>query len=338
MRFLLTFAILSVLHCTMIAQTAADFTVTDSEGNAHSLYSDYLDQGDVVVLKFFFSTCPPCNASAPAVQQLYEDYGSGNAGMQMISLTTQPWDNNGNAANYVNQHGLTLPVSGADGGGYDASQPFRTGQYGPFFGTPSYAVIEPDGTVIYPVFFNSIRSTLDDLLGMAPQSTSVNLNMTNAKTGAPIDVNGLSVILKPANASGPTVDLMALTNGTLVFDYPSADLPEINNPIIVFSSNGSALSDEINSLDLVSMARHILSLTPITNPLQLQAADVNSSGTVTGADVVAIREVLLEKRNSFPNGTPSYIFIPSEVPLSTNPGGITSLSTQVLKVGDATID
>lgn len=338
MRLVLIIALLSILENTIMAQTAADFTITDTEGNTHSLYSDYLNQGDVVVLKFFFSTCPPCNASAPAVQQLYEDYGSGNNGMQMLSLTTQPWDNNSNGANYVSQHGLTLPVSGADGGGYDASQPWRTGQYGPFFGTPSYAVIETDGTVNYPVFFNNLRSTLDDLMGMAPQSTSVSVATTNAKTGAPIDVDGLSVILKPANASGPTVDLMALTNGTLVFEYPSPDLPEINNPVVVFSASGDALSDELSMLDVVYMTKHILAETPINDALRLQAADVNSSGTITGADVVAMREVLLNKRTTFPNGTPSYVFIPNEVPLTTNPGGTTSLSTQVLKIGDATID
>lgn len=322
-----------------LAQMAPDFTIMDSQGNSHTLYADYLNQGKVVVLKFFFSTCPPCNAGAPAVQQLYEDYGSGNGDMQLIELTTQSWDNNSNVLSYVNQHGLTMPVSGADRGGADASLPYRTGQFGSFFGTPSYAVIEPDGTVNYPVFFNNMRTTLDNLLGSAPpQSTSVSITLTNAKTGAPIDVDGLQATLKPANAAGPTYDVMGLTGGTLAFEYPSANFPEIDNPIIVFSSMGEAESAETNSLDLVTMGRHILALNSITDPLRLQAADVNGSGTITGADVVTLRDVLLGNTTEFPNGVPSYVFLPEQVPLMANPGGTTAVTTQVLKMGDTTID
>ncbi|MBK8704908.1 MAG: redoxin domain-containing protein [Saprospiraceae bacterium] len=48
------------------SQPAPNFTLTDSDGQSHNLYTDYLDQGKTVVIKFFFTTCPPCNAMAPA--------------------------------------------------------------------------------------------------------------------------------------------------------------------------------------------------------------------------------------------------------------------------------
>lgn len=59
MRKLVTFLFAFVLSTAMYAQTnltqAVDFTVTDTDGNVHNLFS-YLDDGKFVVLDFFFTT------------------------------------------------------------------------------------------------------------------------------------------------------------------------------------------------------------------------------------------------------------------------------------------
>ncbi|MBK9106499.1 MAG: redoxin domain-containing protein [Saprospiraceae bacterium] len=52
----------------LTAQTAPDFTVTDIHGQVHHLYADYLNQGKTVVIKIFFTTCPPCNSIAPLME------------------------------------------------------------------------------------------------------------------------------------------------------------------------------------------------------------------------------------------------------------------------------
>jgi len=40
--------------------TAPDFTVTDINGNTHSLYADILDQGKIAVVQVAATWCLPC--------------------------------------------------------------------------------------------------------------------------------------------------------------------------------------------------------------------------------------------------------------------------------------
>ena len=76
------------------AQTMHNFTVTDIKGKSHKLYEDYSNQNKVVVIKFFFTTCPPCNSNAPLWQQKYVQHGSGAQGVQFFTVTTISSDNN----------------------------------------------------------------------------------------------------------------------------------------------------------------------------------------------------------------------------------------------------
>ncbi len=57
-----------------VGQTVNDFTVTDTQGNTHNLYS-ITASGKHVVLDFFFDTCPPCQQTQPYLNQLHETYG-----------------------------------------------------------------------------------------------------------------------------------------------------------------------------------------------------------------------------------------------------------------------
>ena len=54
--------------------TAPDFTVTDIDGNTHSLYADILDQGKIAVVQIAATWCPPCwnLHTTGALQQLHE--------------------------------------------------------------------------------------------------------------------------------------------------------------------------------------------------------------------------------------------------------------------------
>ena len=56
---------------------APDWTLTDINGQTHSLYADYLDQGKTVVLDVFATWCSPCwsYASSGVLDQVWSQYG-----------------------------------------------------------------------------------------------------------------------------------------------------------------------------------------------------------------------------------------------------------------------
>ncbi|MBI5914970.1 MAG: HYR domain-containing protein [Bacteroidetes bacterium] len=59
----------------------------------------------------------------------------------------------------------------------------------------------------------------------------------------------------------------------------------------------------VTTYDLVLMTRHILNVQPLDTPLKIIAADVNKSGTVTTADVVELRKLVLQIIPNFTNNT-----------------------------------
>lgn len=126
---------------------APDFSVTDTHGNEHNLYEDYLNRGKTVVLDLFFVDCPPCNTLAPLLEPLYQDWGAGTAEVQFISLTSRDDDDDAKVLGFEQLHGTTWPAISAEGGGPEALQPYTTGTFGTLIGYPTLVVISPDGTV-----------------------------------------------------------------------------------------------------------------------------------------------------------------------------------------------
>ena len=134
--------------------TAVDFTVTDVHGEIHNLFS-ILDNGQYVILDFFFTTCPPCIASVPVLNQSFLDYGCNTGEVFYISI--DDGDTDAQVLQYENDYGGLLPsVSGIDGGGNAVNSAYGIGAY------PTLVLIAPDYTIveqdIYPV--SNITSTL----------------------------------------------------------------------------------------------------------------------------------------------------------------------------------
>ncbi len=59
----------------------------------------------------------------------------------------------------------------------------------------------------------------------------------------------------------------------------------------------------VSTLDLVLIQRHILDVQPLEDPRQQIAADINNNKSITGADVVELRSLILGKTSEFGNNT-----------------------------------
>jgi hypothetical protein len=64
----------------------------------------------------------------------------------------------------------------------------------------------------------------------------------------------------------------------------------------------SFIEDKVTTFDMVLITRHILGQEMLASPYLWIAADVNDSGTISTLDLVAIRKVILQIEQQFPNG------------------------------------
>lgn len=189
MKTILSFVFILFITLSTNAQPAPDFSVTDVSGNSHSLYADYLNQGKTVLIKIYFTTCPPCRAIAPATQALYEEWGAGQNDVQFFDITTRDWETDSMHIAYKTAFGVTFPSIGGPGGANAARNPYVTGVYGQFTGTPTFIVISPDGTVNFNIEGANASATIA-LLDAAIAATGA--TKPNTAGEAPVS-RGISV-------------------------------------------------------------------------------------------------------------------------------------------------
>lgn len=85
----------------MITSQDLQITMEDMEGNPLRL-GDF--QGEVILLNFWATWCPPCRAEMPSIQELYNDYGDKIA-MLLVSSEEKPV-----IRTYLEEHDYDLPV------------------------------------------------------------------------------------------------------------------------------------------------------------------------------------------------------------------------------------
>jgi len=141
--FVLAIAALPVSGSAQVGSPAPNFTVTDTHGNTHSLYS-LLDSGKVVVLDFYYTTCIPCQFYAPQVNLAFKKYGCNTADVFFMGIDYH--DTNAEVLAYDQQYGIEYPsVSGLNGGG-DAV----VGLYN-IVGFPTFYVIDSSRTIVQEI-------------------------------------------------------------------------------------------------------------------------------------------------------------------------------------------
>ncbi len=311
--------------------TMHDFTVTDTDGQVHRLYTDYLTGNQVVVIKFFFTSCPPCIANAPLWQQKYSQQGAGSQQVVFFNVTTITSDNNTNVAAFESLYSQTMPGISHDGGATSVTGPFKNGQYGTWYGTPSFAVIAPNRKLYYPVLFNQ----LDQTIAQAKTETVVIPSLISLQIQSAVSIPDSQVkwYLRDSNNPAVTYPINKNASGTYQFSYPSSSFPLLAMPEVVMESSGPAGSPDLKASDMLAITKHILGIEPFVDEKKKAAADVTGNGSISASDLLALRKVILGLETSFPNNTPSYRQFPGPASVPATSGSPVTVQTDVIKMG-----
>ena len=117
---------------------AADFTlaqVANARGAAASPLKLSELRGNVVLLDFWATWCGPCRAEAPILDKLASRYK--DRGLVVVGVNTS--DEEGNAAPWVEQHGIHYPIV------FDSGE--AASSYG-VTGLPTMVLVSRDGKVL----------------------------------------------------------------------------------------------------------------------------------------------------------------------------------------------
>ncbi|MEN8224451.1 MAG: T9SS type A sorting domain-containing protein [Bacteroidota bacterium] len=124
----------------VLIDTALNFSVKDIYGNNIELFS-ILDEGKLVAINFFSTSCGPCGLYAPDFQASYEDFGENAGNVYFLGMC---WgDDNTGVAYFDSIHGITHPsVSGSEGGGNQVHNNYQV------MSTPTVILINPEREII----------------------------------------------------------------------------------------------------------------------------------------------------------------------------------------------
>lgn len=221
--------------------TVANFTVTDIEGVSHTLY-DYTSQGKYVVLDFFFTTCGPCQQTAPYFNQLHETYGCNSADLICLTINNGQ-DNTTAVAAYEAAHGGTYhhcPAVSNQGGGQAVNTAFGVDAF------PTYCLIGPDNHMLvndmWPI------SSMASFVALFP--TGSNIQPAACATGV-AEVHAtrrLSVRPSPSNGL-VTVDLDGMGAGNVEMEV----LDMLGQPVRELALGGAVGGTLQKTVDLSTL-------------------------------------------------------------------------------------
>lgn len=126
-----------------VGDVVNDFTVTDTDGVEHNLYS-ITAQGKYVYLDFFFDSCVPCQQNQPTFNEFYDKYGC-NEGLVYCLSINNGTDNDAEVIAYKEAFGgpwAHPPAASADGGSAAVDTDFGVSAY------PTFCLINPNNEII----------------------------------------------------------------------------------------------------------------------------------------------------------------------------------------------
>lgn len=148
-----------------LGQTAPNFTVHDTQGVSHNLYSDYLDQGRVVILGMFYVGAPWFQEVADSLENQIAALGQGgNIDMLYLSYV----DSDTELIQFATDSGLSKPMIGNEGASGAAMAPYTIGSgFGIFYGYPLFVVVHEDRTVDYDPYGATPAEMVDAIMSAA---------------------------------------------------------------------------------------------------------------------------------------------------------------------------
>ncbi|MFP4228559.1 MAG: peroxiredoxin family protein [Salinivenus sp.] len=114
--------------------TAPDFSLETLDGDTFRL-SDY--RGDVVVLNFWATWCPPCRQEIPDFVSLQQDLG--DQGLQFVGVALERDAGPDEVRDFAEEMNINYPIGMGDGSIAE--------KYGGVRGLPMTFVIGPEGTI-----------------------------------------------------------------------------------------------------------------------------------------------------------------------------------------------
>lgn len=143
---------------------------------------------------------------------------------------------------------------------------------------------------------------MDKVMG---QNNGIIMGHVTAVNQEPL--SGAKVTLYRSNSNN-TEQVTTNQNGNFAFQ----NLPTLIDYYTVADYTGDPMLG-VSTLDLILIQRHILGIQPFDHPVKYIAADANMSSTVTAADLVEIRKLILGISNQF-GVKKSWRFVPKSLP------------------------
>ena len=145
--------------------TAVDFTATDIHGTEVHLF-DILDNGQYVLIDFFYTTCGYCIQSIPHMVQSYSNFGCNMH--DVFFMEVDLGDSQAACLNWANNYGVEYPtIAGANGGNAIVNQ-YHIEAF------PTVILIAPDHSIViqdlYPIPNAQAVATALENQGLTQQS------------------------------------------------------------------------------------------------------------------------------------------------------------------------
>ena len=125
-----------------------------------------------------------------------------------------------------------------------------------------------------------------------------------------------------------------MVSGSGLFEITDLNMeyPGLTNPVIRVRKRDE-VSAKLSAIDILIIVRHILGLVNIDDSALQLAADTNGDGSINAIDLITLQRVILGLTPTFPRSD-SYQFSPNEIPINLFPGQIQNVNFLGIKTGD----